>query len=485
MSNHLSPPNQVGYSGRPMFRPLEAVFGGKSSVPGSALKGQSDVGASMGAPRRGANAVATWLMIDRTGSGSLLLCLVAMVLAILLQTRTAWAEYLISPGDSLEISIVSLPELRQRAQVNLEGQVTYPLIGSLHVAGYSLADIQSKIKNELTNKSVRSRTPDGSERVVYIYPEEVSVTVAEYRPVYVNGDVSKPGEIPYRPSMTVRQAVALAGGLDVLKFRARDPNLEEFDLRSERSLLRMEHTRQQVMIARLSAELKGDKRLETAEEADTAHQFSDIEKAQTEQLVLALRDHDQEIKSLGRSLQQMQAQANTLERLQEQMTQGYQQQAAEVTRLRASFERGLASVARISEEQRALAFASERLLPRSLYSKDFRCLAPATVYPRALQPCREVPPDELLQPQDVFLVGVRQPPAHLRRERRRLGENTALDVPAQSGWEDPFDEDGVPRSQRSHPCVQSPDSRYAGGVVLDGRVRDETFVDTQEPEDFG
>jgi len=362
MSNHLSPPNQVGYSGRPMFRPLEAVFGGKSSVPGSALKGQSDVGASMGALRRGANAVATWLMIDRTGSGSLLLCLVAMVLAILLQTRTAWAEYLISPGDSLEISIVSLPELRQRAQVNLEGQVTYPLIGSLHVAGSSLADIQSKIKNELTNKSVRSRTPDGSERVVYIYPEEVSVTVAEYRPVYVNGDVSKPGEIPYRPSMTVRQAVALAGGLDVLKFRARDPNLEEFDLRSERSLLRMEHTRQQVMIARLSAELKGDKRLETAEEADTAHQFSDIQKAQTEQLVLALRDHDQEIKSLGRSLQQMQAQANTLERLQEQMTQGYQQQAAEVTRLRASFERGLASVARISEEQRALAFASERLL---------------------------------------------------------------------------------------------------------------------------
>src|SRR5215217_9478369 len=101
-----------------------------------------------------------------------------------------------------------------------------------------------------------------------------------------------------------------------------------------------------------------------------------------------------------------------------------------------------------------------------------RCRLPSCV----LQPRREVPPDELLQPQDVFLVGVGQLPAHLRRERRRLGEDTALDVPAQSGREDPFDEDGVPRSERSNPCVQSPDSRYAGGVVLDGRVRDETFV---------
>ena len=53
-------------------------------------------------------------------------------------------------------------------------------------------------------------------------------------------------------------------------------------------------------------------------------------------------------------------------------------------------------------------------------SKDFRCLASAAVYPRALQPRREVPPDELLQPQDVFLVGVGQLPAHLRRERWRL-----------------------------------------------------------------
>jgi polysaccharide biosynthesis/export protein len=286
----------------------------------------------------------------------------AAAAVLILCPGTALAQYLVAPGDTLEISIVSLPELRQRAQVNLEGQVSYPLLGSMSVAGLSLTDIQSKLKNELTNKSVRNRSPDGTERVVYIYPEEVSVVIAEYRPIYVNGDVSKPGELPYRPKMTVRQAVALAGGLDVLRFRARDPNLEEVDLRAESNLLRAEYMRQQIVVARLEAELKGEQELGTSEDQAAFELVADLQKAQSDQLKLSLSDHDQELKSLARGLEQTQSQIGTLGRLQQQLTENYQQQSGEVARLRSSFERGLASVARIAEEQRALAFASERLL---------------------------------------------------------------------------------------------------------------------------
>jgi polysaccharide export outer membrane protein len=303
------------------------------------------------------------MKLNRNKIPSFRYLLSAFLAIVLMQPVAALAEYLVAPGDSLEITIVSLPEFRQRAQVDLEGQVSYPLLGSVSVAGLSLAEIQVKLKNELTNKSVRNRSPDGTERTVYIYPEEVSVAIAEYRPIYVNGDVSKPGELPYRPRMTVRQAVALAGGLDVMRFRTRDPNLEEVDLRVERDILRAEYLRQKVTAARLTAELNGTPELNSASEEDQASQLaSNVEKAQAEQLKLALSDHDKEIKSLARSLEQTQAQASTLVRLQEQLTQSYQQQATEVARLRSSFERGLASVARIAEEQRALAFASERLL---------------------------------------------------------------------------------------------------------------------------
>ncbi|MCB5173887.1 MULTISPECIES: polysaccharide biosynthesis/export family protein [Microvirga] len=301
------------------------------------------------------------------------LILMAIMLALFIP-RTALADYLVAPGDTLEISIASLPEFRQRTQVNMEGQITYPLVGSIGVAGLSLSDIQTKLKNELANKSVRSRSSDGTERIVYVYPEEVSVVIAEYRPVYVNGDVSKPGELPYRPRMTVRQAIALAGGLDTLRFRTRDPNLEEVDLRTESNLLREELMRQEVLVARLAAELKGEPEFQVRDEEAAAQPISRNERAQAEELKLALIDHDREIKSLGRSLEQTQAQAATLGRLQEQLTKSYEQQAEEVARLRSSFERGLASVARIAEEQRALAFASERLLQTeaqlSLVKKD-------------------------------------------------------------------------------------------------------------------
>ena len=80
-----------------------------------------------------------------------------------------------------------------------------------------------------------------------IDPEEITVDIAEYRPVYVSGDVSKPGELGYRVGMTVRQVVALAGGYDLLRFRAdRDPTMELADLRGDYETLWTEFARAQV-----------------------------------------------------------------------------------------------------------------------------------------------------------------------------------------------------------------------------------------------
>ena len=88
--------------------------------------------------------------------------------------------------------------------------------------------------------------------IVVIDPEEITVDIAEYRPVYVSGDVSKPGELAFRLGMTVRQAVALAGGYDLLRFRAdRDPIMQVADLRSEYETLWTEFGRAQVRIWRV------------------------------------------------------------------------------------------------------------------------------------------------------------------------------------------------------------------------------------------
>jgi polysaccharide biosynthesis/export protein len=282
---------------------------------------------------------------------------------LVVEASDAWASYVVAPGDVLEISVVGLPELRQRATVNMEGQIPVPLVGLMNVAGFSLSDLQGKLRNELTNKTVRSRAPDGSERAVYIYPEEITVTIAEHRPIYMNGDVAKPGELPYRTRITIRQAIALAGGLDVMRFRSGgDPRLQEVDLQAEGRLLQSDYLRQQAIVSRISGELNGTPSKGQSDAGSGRQDPTKTQRAQMEQRDIALDDYKKEVASLGRSIEQTQSQIATLGRLREELLQTYQQQAAEVARLKSNLEKGLTSIARISEEQRALTFVSERLL---------------------------------------------------------------------------------------------------------------------------
>jgi polysaccharide biosynthesis/export protein len=157
--------------------------------------------------------------------------LVAVGLTI--SVTQAKAEYRVNIGDVLEVAVAGVPDLRQRVAVQMDGNIALPLVGTLPVAGLPLPQIRAQIGAALASKVFRQRTSDGREVVIVIDADEVTATVAEYRPIYVNGDVSKPGEYPYRPSITARQLVAVAGGYDIMRIRMNNPYLESADLRSE------------------------------------------------------------------------------------------------------------------------------------------------------------------------------------------------------------------------------------------------------------
>src|SRR5215217_5762411 len=123
--------------------------------------------------------------------------------------------------------------------------------------------------------------------------------------------------------------------------------------------------------------------------------------------------------------------------------------------------------------------------------KDLRCLASAAVYPRALQPRREVPPDELLQPQDVFLVTFDKLLAELRIDRRRLGEDPALHYsPHLEGERQDagrgrknFPEDAERLVRCPHRGAGGSARGYAGRVVPQGSLRSEGVVNLDEAVD--
>ena len=108
-------------------------------------------------------------------------------------------EYRIGAGDVLAIKVFGESDLSPRVKVDEKGKIPYPFLGDLQVAGLTTDELASTILNGLKGP--------------YLIDPRVSVSVAEYRPFYIAGQVRKPGGYVYEPGLTVRKAITLAGGL--------------------------------------------------------------------------------------------------------------------------------------------------------------------------------------------------------------------------------------------------------------------------------
>jgi polysaccharide biosynthesis/export protein len=75
-----------------------------------------------------------------------------------------------------------------------------PFIGSLPVADLDNAGLSDEIAKRIQEKIGLVRTP------------AVTIEILEYPPVYVVGDVTRPGEYKFRPGLTVLQSLAMSGG---------------------------------------------------------------------------------------------------------------------------------------------------------------------------------------------------------------------------------------------------------------------------------
>ena len=190
----------------------------------------------------------SWKKIVR---GVFLLLIVAHVLA----SQSAWATYRLQPGDVIEVAVAGISDFRQRSVIGPDGDVAVPLLKPLKVGNMELSDVQSMIKDQLSKKFFQQKGFDGKDNVTAISPEAVIVTISEYRPVYLNGDVSKPGQQSYRPGMTVRQAVSLAGGYEIMRFRMNNPFLESADLRNAYQSAWISYVEKQAAIWRVQTQL--------------------------------------------------------------------------------------------------------------------------------------------------------------------------------------------------------------------------------------
>jgi polysaccharide export outer membrane protein len=273
----------------------------------------------------------------------------------------AAVSYRLAPGDVVEFAVVGMPDLRQKAEIDVEGNVALPLIGAVQAAGQSLSDLRREVQQKASRSVVRQRTSDGREMSLAINLNEVHLSIAAYRPVYVDGDVSKPGEVVFRPGLTVRQALALAGGFDVTRFQINNPFLQGPDLASDYTILSAQLGRQQQQIARLTAELEGSPEPDLPA-GTRAEQAAEMRNLELQQFRTRIEDREKRRASLRIVLSQLDAQLKALQEQKKSEEAGFQSDNEEMNRMKALLEKGTASMLRITDTRRNLLLSSTRLL---------------------------------------------------------------------------------------------------------------------------
>jgi polysaccharide biosynthesis/export protein len=112
---------------------------------------------------------------------------------------TATPRYSVGPDDLLTITVFDEPDLTGKYRVDADGSITFPLIGRVQAAGNTIPVLQERIRSMLATGYIR-------------YPQ-VRVEIEQYKSqsVYVIGEVRAPGKYTLTGSMSLIEALALAG----------------------------------------------------------------------------------------------------------------------------------------------------------------------------------------------------------------------------------------------------------------------------------
>lgn len=112
-------------------------------------------------------------------------------------------DYLIGPGDNVDIIVWRNPEVSMAVPVRPDGKITTPLVEDLPASGKTSTQLARDIEEALSK---------------YIQQPVVTVVVTEFIGPYteqirVIGEATKPQALPYREDMTVMDVMIAVGGM--------------------------------------------------------------------------------------------------------------------------------------------------------------------------------------------------------------------------------------------------------------------------------
>ena len=114
----------------------------------------------------------------------------------------------IAKGDKIKVTTFGEDRFSGEYLVHGNGKISFPLFGDIPAEGLTAAELGAAIAGQLA--------PD------YLRDPQVVAEVISFRPVYVLGEVARPGQYAYVEGMTMFALFAQAGGLS---YRANHKNV--------------------------------------------------------------------------------------------------------------------------------------------------------------------------------------------------------------------------------------------------------------------
>lgn len=151
-------------------------------------------------------------------------------------------EYVVSSGDVLRVTVYGNAGLSGSFPIGTDGTIGYPPLGNVPVSGKRIDEVRQAIDSGLK---------------LHIANPSVAVVVETYAPVFIVGEVQRPGGYAFRPGMIALELFALGGGQKEVLSQGENAGMRLSGLRQDYADLVVQLLGQDVKRVRLEAELNG------------------------------------------------------------------------------------------------------------------------------------------------------------------------------------------------------------------------------------
>ena len=107
--------------------------------------------------------------------------------------------YRLGAGDKIQITVFGEGDLSLNTTLAEGGFINYPYLGMIKAEGLTISELEMELAHGLKGD--------------YLINPSVHISIIDYRPFYIHGQVKSPGSYSYQPNLTLEKALALAGGL--------------------------------------------------------------------------------------------------------------------------------------------------------------------------------------------------------------------------------------------------------------------------------